>query len=261
MGGLLLACSERFFWELHRFEDASETDDGIIFDFFFFCRSIVPDFLTYFFGSSSEDSIILYHSRIDQKCGLIASSEGESFERTDSRESDISLPRDKSIRKIHHGTIEGHPLGFMDGNSPGKPEGDLRDFCFWFATFFDYPPCVISDDHCPIFELDDGKSLLTTDDVTDGAIHVSSFEIIFHEHDSSSDLEDERFWGETSFFQGFHEFLGSFRLHFEDENITRKLIELIRIVGIDRYISREKLGMIFGLDWDVPTFEKLSRTI
>lgn len=80
MSGLLLASSERFLWELHRFEDPSETDDGIIFDFFFFSRSIVSDFLSYLLGSSSENSIILYHSRIDQKCGLIASSEGESFE-------------------------------------------------------------------------------------------------------------------------------------------------------------------------------------
>lgn len=147
----------------------------------------------------------------------------------------------------------------MDRDGPGEAKWNLRDFCFWFSSLFDHPTCIICSNDSSIFELNDWKSFFTTDDVADGAVHIPCFEIIFDEHDSGSNFQDKCFRCETSFFESFHEFLCSFGMHFEDENITRKFIELIRIVGIDGYISCEKLGMIFSFHREISTFEQFTR--
>jgi hypothetical protein len=93
----------------------------------------------------------------------------------------------------------------MHRDSPCEPEWYLRDGGLHLATLFDRPLCVIGDDFFSVRELDDREPLMPSDDMTDRAIRVSRFEIILHEHDACANFEDERFWCETSFFQGFDE--------------------------------------------------------
>lgn len=109
-------------------------------------------------------------------------------------------------------------------------------------------------------EFDDRKSLISSCDMTDRAICISGFKIILDKHDSSPDFEDETFRSETSFFEGFDKWERSLRVHIEDKYITRDSIESLSIIGIDRYISGEKLCMIFCLDRDIARFEKRERS-
>ena len=46
---------------------------------------------------------------------------------------------------------------------------------------------------------------MATDDMSDRAVRIARFEVIFHEHDPRSDLQDECLGCETSFFQSLDE--------------------------------------------------------
>ena len=93
----------------------------------------------------------------------------------------------------------------MDGDRPRKAQWDLCDRSLRLTAFFDRPLCVVSDDLRSISKLDDRKSLMSSCDMPDRAIRIARFEVIFHEHDSCSYLQDKGLWCETSFFEGFDE--------------------------------------------------------
>lgn len=146
----------------------------------------------------------------------------------------------------------------MHRDGPRKTQWNLSNFRFWLASLLDHPTRIICGDHRPIFEFDDRKTFLSSDNMSDRAVHVSCFEIIFDEHHTGSDFQNESFWGETSFFQCFDKFLRSLRVHFEDENIARNIIEFFFIIGINRDISREEFRVIFSFDSYISTFEEVS---
>ena len=77
----------------------------------------------------------------------------------------------------------------MDGDGPCEPEWYLRDGSFYFSTLFDRPLCVVSDDFFSVRELDNRESLMPSDDMTDRAIGIARFEIIFYEHNACSCFE------------------------------------------------------------------------
>lgn len=79
----------------------------------------------------------------------------------------------------------------MDGDSPCEPEWYLSNSGFGFTSLFDRPLRIVSDDLLSIREFDDRQSLMSSYDMSDRAIRISSIEIILHEHDTSSYLEDE----------------------------------------------------------------------
>lgn len=76
----------------------------------------------------------------------------------------------------------------MDRDGPSKTERDLGDSSLHLPSLFDRPLSIISDDLRPIMELHDRKSLVSPSDMTDRAIGISGFEIIFDEHHSCTDL-------------------------------------------------------------------------
>ena len=94
-------------------------------------------------------------------------------------------------------------MRLVDSDRPGKTEWDLHDRSLHLPTFFDRPLCIVDDDLLTICELDDGKSLISTSDMSDRAIRVSGFEVIFYEHHTSSGLEYQSLWCETSFLDRF----------------------------------------------------------
>lgn len=95
--------------------------------------------------------------------------------------------------------------------------------------------------------------------MSDRAIHIPSVEVIFHEHHSGSFFEDESLWCETSLLQGFDEFLGSLRLHLEDECIIVDCIETLYVVTVYSNIFGKKFGMILSLDANIATIEQCKR--
>ena len=93
----------------------------------------------------------------------------------------------------------------MDGDRPGKTEWDLRDRGLHLPTFFDRPLGIVDDDLLTICELDDWESLISAGDMSDRAIRVSGFEVIFYEHHTSSGLQHQSLWCKTSFLDRFDE--------------------------------------------------------
>ena len=81
----------------------------------------------------------------------------------------------------------------------------MGDLCFHFSSLFDGPARIVSNDLRTVGELYYRKPLMVSYDVTDRAICISGFEIIFDEHDTSSFFENKGFWCETSFFERFDE--------------------------------------------------------
>ncbi len=80
--------------------------------------------------------------------------------------------------------------------------------------------------------------------MTNRAIRVPSIEVIFHEHDSGTDLENQGLGCETSLLEGFDELVPSLGLHLEYEYITRNRVESVLVIGIDSYIASKELCMI-----------------
>jgi hypothetical protein len=144
----------------------------------------------------------------------------------------------------------------MYGDSPSKTEWYLRDLSLDLTSLFYRPARIVDDDLLTIRELYDGESLISTSDMSDRAIGISSFEVILDEHHSSAYLKHESFWCEASFLQGFDERERSLRVHIEDEYISSNRVESFFIIRIDRDISREELGMILCLYGDMTRFEK-----
>jgi hypothetical protein len=91
----------------------------------------------------------------------------------------------------------------------------------------------------------------------DRTIGIPSFEVIFHEHNSRSLLEDEGLGCETSLFESISESCSPMRLHFKNKRIIMDCIETIGIVGIDREIFRKKLRMILGLDRQMSRLQEI----
>lgn len=93
----------------------------------------------------------------------------------------------------------------MHGDSPCKTQGNLGYLSLDLPSFF-YPPAhIVRYDTRPVSKLDNRQSLVSPSDMPDRTISISGFEVIFHEHDTSSDLQDERLGSKTSFFQSFDE--------------------------------------------------------
>ncbi len=95
----------------------------------------------------------------------------------------------------------------MDRDRPRETQWHLGDLSFYLSSFLNSPAHVVSYDTRTISKLDNRESFMSTSDMPDRAIGVARFEVIFHEHDTSSDFQDESLGGETSFFQRFDEFL------------------------------------------------------
>ena len=69
---------------------------------------------------------------------------------------------------------------------------------FDFAVFLYRPAHIVSDDLGTISELDDRESLISSDDVPDRAIGISCIEVVFDEHDSCPDLQNQGLRCKTS---------------------------------------------------------------
>ncbi len=112
----------------------------------------------------------------------------------------------------------------MNGDRPRETKRNLSDRGFYSAIFFDRPTHRFRDNLFTRQEFDDRKTLMPTNDMTDRTVHISRFEVIFDEHDSSSLLEDQFLWRKTSLLQGFDEFLSALTHHIEDEDIVSDTI-------------------------------------
>lgn len=139
----------------------------------------------------------------------------------------------------------------MHGDSPCETKWYLCYLGFDFAVFLDRPTHIISDDLGSICEFDDRESLISPDDVPNRSIRISSIEVIFDEHDSCPDLEDEGLRCETSLLERFDELVSSLGLHIEDEYITRDRVQFLFVVGIDRDVASKEFCMILGLDGNI----------
>lgn len=216
---------------------------------------------------SSDDSItrcldrliVSEDSRIDLQSGRWDPTEDESWEGSDTREGDISLSRYEGISEIHHGRVESHPLTLVDGDRPGESEGDLVDAGLHSSFFLYLPAHREGEDFFSWEESDDRIDIFLADDRPDRAIHISRIKVVFHEHDSCSDLQDEGLWSETSFLQGGRQLLGPLSDHLWDKGGILDLIESREIVLIDGDIMSEELGMIRRLDLDSSSEEEIDR--
>ena len=146
----------------------------------------------------------------------------------------------------------------MDSDSPCKSQWYLCYFGFYLAALFYRPTHIIRDDTSTILEFNNRESLISTDDMTDRAIGISSFEIILHEHNSCPYLEYEGLWCETSLLECFDELLSSLAAHLEDEYIFADSIESVIVIGIDGDIASKKFRMILCLDSNIARGEELS---
>lgn len=136
----------------------------------------------------------------------------------------------------------------MYRDCPRETKWYLGDLSLDLPSLFYSPAHIVRYDTRPIGKLDDRESLVSPSDMPDRAIGIARFEVIFHEHHTSSDLQDERLGSKTSLFQSFDERKRSFRVHLEDEYISSDRIESFFVVCVDRDISSEELGMILGGD-------------
>lgn len=136
----------------------------------------------------------------------------------------------------------------MDSYSPCETKWYLCDLSFNFPIFLDRPTRIVSDDLGTISELDDRKSLISSDDMSDRAIGISCIEVIFDEHDSCSDLENKGLGCKTSLLEGFDKFFSSLPLHLEDEYISSNRVQSVFIIGIDGNIFGKKFCMILCLN-------------
>jgi hypothetical protein len=93
----------------------------------------------------------------------------------------------------------------MHRDRPRKTQWDLGDLCLDLPSLFYSPAHIVRYDTRAIGKLDDRESLMSPRDMPDRAIGIARFEVIFHEHDTSSDLQDERLRSKASFFQSFDE--------------------------------------------------------
>jgi hypothetical protein len=97
--------------------------------------------------------------------------------------------------------------------------------------------------------------------VSNRSIGIASIKVIFHEHDSCSDLEYESLRRETSLLEGFDELVSSLGLHLKDEYIFADSIQTFGIVGIDSNIASKKFCMVLCLDGYIARGEEISRML
>ena len=148
----------------------------------------------------------------------------------------------------------------MDRDSPCEPEWNLRERCFDFAIFLHSPLLEVGNNLGSIKQLNHRQSLESSNHMSERTICVSGFEVVFYKHHTGSDFENKCLWRKASFFECFYKTFRTFCLHFEDKCIIVYLIQSFFVVGIDRNISRKKLGMVIGRHWYISRHKEFSRT-
>lgn len=93
----------------------------------------------------------------------------------------------------------------MDGDCPRETQWNLGDLSLDLPSLLYSPAHIVRYDTRAIGKLYNRESLVSSRDMPDRAIGIARFEVIFHEHHTSSDLQDERLGSKTSFFQSFDE--------------------------------------------------------
>lgn len=149
----------------------------------------------------------------------------------------------------------------MDGDRPCETQWHLCDLCLYLSSLLYSPAYIVRYDTRTISKFDDRESLVSPGDMTDRPISIAGFEVIFHEHDTSSDLQDERLRSEASLFQSFDKRKWSLRMHLEEEYISSDRIESFLVIGIDCDIPREKFRMVLCRDRNMTWFEKVERVV